>query len=163
LAAIQSRTIRLGQTVSLTASATDSDVPAQALTFDLVSPFPNGAQIDGNSGLFAWTPAANQAPSTNNITIRVTDNGVPRLSASRSFVVIVLLPPKASISRNSGQVTMVFDTIPGRLYKVQYKESLSETTWHDLTTPEAAGGNSIAAADSLSAGPQRFYRIVQLD
>src|SRR5207244_1286995 len=131
------------------------DAPAQTLTFDLIAPFPSGAHIDGNSGLFTWTPSGTQAPSTNNVTVRVTDNGVPPLSASQSFLVIVLLPPKATISSGAGRVTLVFDTIPGRLYKVQYKDRLSDPSWQDLAPPEAAGGHTISAGDSLSASPQR--------
>ena len=119
--------------------------------------------MDANSGLFTWTPAPNQAPSTNNINLRVRDNGVPSLSASRSFTVVVLLPPRATIARSATQVSMVFDTISGRLYKVQYKDSLSQAAWTDLAAPQVAGGTSITATDSINAGPQRFYRILQLD
>jgi hypothetical protein len=114
--------------------------------------------------LFTWTPATNQAPSTNNITVRVTDNGAPPASSTRSFTVYVLLPPHVGISLPvAGQVTLVFDTIPGRTYKIQYKDQLSDAQWHDLKAPEVAGGTSLTATDLTSASAQRFYRVVQLD
>jgi hypothetical protein len=35
--------------------------------------------------LFTWTPTEAQGPSTNQITVRVTDNGASPLSATASF------------------------------------------------------------------------------
>src|SRR5213078_3433880 len=74
--------------LAVTASATDADVPANTLTFSLVSP-PAGMTINGSSGAINWTPTEAQGPSTNTITVVVTDNGVPALSATNSFTVTV--------------------------------------------------------------------------
>jgi hypothetical protein len=74
-------------TLLVTNTATDADIPANALTYSLVNP-PAGAVIDSN-GVIAWTPTNAQAPSTNLITTVVTDNGVPPLSATNSFTVFV--------------------------------------------------------------------------
>src|SRR2546426_9081598 len=41
------------------------------------------------SGAISWTPAEAQGPSTNLVSVSVTDNGVPALSATNSFTVIV--------------------------------------------------------------------------
>ena len=71
----------------MTNTATDGDIPANPLTYQLVSP-PTGAVIDTN-GVITWTPTEEQGPSTNTITTVVTDNGVPPLSATNSFEVIV--------------------------------------------------------------------------
>jgi hypothetical protein len=161
LAAIPSQTIRLGQTASFTASATDADVPAQTLTFDLPNA-PVGASINPSSGLFTWTPTPNQAPSTNLLSVRVTDNGVPALSSSRPVTIIVLLP-KTTITLNGSQIGLVFDTVPGKTYKVQFKNSLNDATWQDLTPPQTAAGTTLTATDSVNNSPQRFYRTVQLD
>src|SRR5437879_7872761 len=45
--------------------------------------------INGSSGVISWTPGEAQGPSTNTITVVVTDNGVPALSATNSFTVTV--------------------------------------------------------------------------
>src|SRR5256885_6716795 len=45
--------------------------------------------INGSSGAIGWTPSEAQGPSTNTITVVVTDNGVPALSATNSFTVTV--------------------------------------------------------------------------
>ena len=49
---------------------------------------PAGATIDAN-GVITWTPSEAQGPSTNLITAGATDNGVPPLSATNSFSVVV--------------------------------------------------------------------------
>src|SRR5204862_423652 len=69
------------------ATATDSDVPANTLSFALVSG-PTGLTVSA-SGAIAWTPTEAQGPSTNTVTVRVFDNGTPSMSATNSFQVIV--------------------------------------------------------------------------
>jgi hypothetical protein len=70
-------------------TATDPDVPAQTLTYSLDPGGPSGSVINPTTGVFTWTPSRAQAPSTNNITVRVTDNGYPAMSATRTFTVVV--------------------------------------------------------------------------
>src|SRR5204862_3908733 len=82
------QTIDEQTTLSVSASATDADLPANTLTFALVSA-PLGMSINPASGVISWTPTEAQGPSTNTITVVVTDNGVPALSATNSFTVTV--------------------------------------------------------------------------
>src|SRR5205823_4155066 len=74
-------------TLSVNATATDSDVPANTLTFALVSG-PAGLTVS-SAGAITWTPSAAQGPSTNVVTVRVFDDGSPSLSTTNSFRVIV--------------------------------------------------------------------------
>jgi uncharacterized repeat protein (TIGR03806 family) len=89
LAAIPDQIVDEGTTLTITNSAVDADIPASNLTFSLGTNAPTGASIDSTNGLFTWTPTEAQGPSTNVITVIVTDDGVPALSASQSFTVIV--------------------------------------------------------------------------
>ena len=75
-------------TLRVTHTATDPDLPANALTFGLVTA-PDGVRLDAATGVLTWTPTEAQGPSTNRITVWVTDNGVPPLSATNSFTVVV--------------------------------------------------------------------------
>ena len=75
-------------TLTVTNVATDPDLPANTLSFELVSP-PPGAAIEPLTGVFTWTPAEAQGPGTNTVTVQVTDSGVPRLTTTGSFMVIV--------------------------------------------------------------------------
>ncbi len=77
----------------VSASATDADVPANPLTFSLVSP-PDGMTIDVETGAIDWTPTEAQGPSTNTITVVVTDDNPPavnavHLSVTNQFTVVV--------------------------------------------------------------------------
>lgn len=164
LAEIPHVVVTLGQTVAFTASGSDVDFPAQTLTYSLDAGAPAGATINGGTGQFAWAPTALQAPSTNSITVRVTDNGSPAQSAARTFTIIVRLPPSATIANNgSGQVNLSFATIAGRTYRVEFKDALSDALWQPLGSSVQANSATLTIPDNLGANPQRFYRIVQLD
>ncbi|MFO1477569.1 MAG: hypothetical protein U1F98_13075 [Verrucomicrobiota bacterium] len=71
----------------VTNTATDADLPANTLNYQLVNP-PSGALIDA-SGVITWTPTEAQGPGVYTITTIVTDNGTPALSATNSFQVTV--------------------------------------------------------------------------
>jgi hypothetical protein len=89
LDAIPNRTHSEGVLLQFTVAASDPDQPAQALAFSLDPGAPAGASIHPATGVFSWTPVEAQGPGSYSITVRVTDNGVPALSATRSFVVTV--------------------------------------------------------------------------
>ena len=82
-------TVDTGSTITLQCTASDADAPAQSLSFSLDAGAPTGAAIDSATGLFSWTPASSQGPSTNVITVRVTDNGPGNLSAAQNITVVV--------------------------------------------------------------------------
>jgi hypothetical protein len=88
LAPLTNQTVFASTLLTFTATATDADQPPQLLTFALETNAPAGASITTN-GVFTWTPSSAQAPSTNSITVRVSDNGVPRLSDTTTFVITV--------------------------------------------------------------------------
>ncbi len=81
------RTIIALASLTVTNTASDSDLPAQTMTYSFLSA-PSGAQIDTN-GVITWTPIVSQVPSTNTFSTKVTDNGIPALSATNIFTVQV--------------------------------------------------------------------------
>src|SRR4030095_14935468 len=89
LAVIANQTVNEGSLLTVTASGSDSDVPANTLTYSLEPGAPAGMTINGSSGVLSWTPSEAQGPGTSPVTVRVTDNGVPSLSATRTFTVTV--------------------------------------------------------------------------
>jgi uncharacterized repeat protein (TIGR01451 family) len=90
LAPIQDQVIGEGNTLTVTITAIDSDVPTNRLTYALAAGAPAGASIDPNTGLFSWTPTSAQSPGTNVITVIVTDNGSPNRSDQKTFTVLVV-------------------------------------------------------------------------
>ena len=105
LAAIGNKTVSEGSLLSFTATATDTDIPAQTLTFSLDSGAPAGAAITAG-GAFTWTPTEAQGPGSFPITVRVTDNGTGSLFDTETIQVTVnevnVAPVLAPIGNKSG-------------------------------------------------------------
>lgn len=87
IAAVSPKFAGVGQLLTFTNTATDPDLPANRLTFSLGAGAPRGARINPTNGAFAWTPTPDFASTTNTITVRVTDDGLPALVATTSFTV----------------------------------------------------------------------------
>ena len=98
----RNQSVAEGTLVAVTASATDADLPAQTLTYSLVTA-PMGATIGATTGVFAWTPGEADGPGTHPVTIRVTDSG--GATAETSFTITVTegnaAPVLAAISNQS--------------------------------------------------------------
>jgi hypothetical protein len=93
LASIAAQQVLAGRRLGVTASATDADVPAQTLSYGLVSGAPAGMTVNAATGAIAWTPAASDAGAVHVVAVRVTDSGAPALSATREFAVAVQSNP----------------------------------------------------------------------
>src|SRR5207249_747385 len=86
---ISNKTVDEGTLLSFTVTASDPDIPANVLTFTLDPGHPDDADIDPLTGLVTWPPAELDGPGVYGVTVRVTDNGVPALSHTRSFSIMV--------------------------------------------------------------------------
>jgi len=89
VATVPTQATLVGVTLFVTNSATDPDLPAETITFTLAPGAPRGAVINRTNGVFVWTPSSDYAHTTNSVTVRATDNGVPSLTGSQSFLIIV--------------------------------------------------------------------------
>ena len=87
LAAISNQTINEGQALNVTASGSDTDVPAQTLTYTVAGPV--GMTINSSTGAISWTPGEGDGGDVDQVTVTVKDNGSPALSASRTFNVTI--------------------------------------------------------------------------
>lgn len=126
LEAIDNQTIGVGAMLLLTNTATDAEVPPQALTYSLLAA-PTNAAIDPNGGLLTWRPLTTQANTTNAFTVMVADNGTPGLSATRSFTVVVtnLVRPRVSkVSASGARLTLQVEGDRGPDYQVQASTNL---------------------------------------
>lgn len=159
LTPIANEVVHPGMTVLFTNSATDADVN-QTLMFSLDPGAPASASVDSGTGVFTWTPDGSNANTTNPITVRVTDNGVPPLSAARSFNVTVVPLVFQPVSLSNGVLTVSWGSISGLTYRVQYTTNLAGTNWIDLPSDVTANGVTASTIDSTSTDAQRFYRVV---
>ncbi|HEU5124804.1 MAG TPA: lamin tail domain-containing protein [Verrucomicrobiae bacterium] len=157
LAPISNKEIILGQTLDFVASATDLDQPPQDLTFSLASGAPAGAQINSVTGHFTWTPTI--APSTNVLNIVVTDSGVPSLSATQTFNVVVHpLPQLSGVRRSGTDLIFSWGTVSGQTYYLEFKDDLNAAEWTQLGAPILGNGNSVSVTNALIS-PHRFFRL----
>jgi hypothetical protein len=155
---ISDKTMTLGQTLDFVVPATDTDQPAQTLTFSLEEGALSGASIVANTGQFVWTPTA--APGTNVFGVRATDNGVPSLSALQTFKATVLPPPGLQTTFLGGnQWTLAWPALAGQDYQVEYKDDLNAAQWMPLGVPLTGAGNTLILTNDLGTVPQRFYRL----
>jgi hypothetical protein len=90
--------LSLNGSLTFTAHATDPDSPPQTLTYSLAPGAPASAHIDPATGAFTLS---NLKFGTYTVTVRVTDNGNPPLSATQSFHVFVA-PQVKAVTRNDG-------------------------------------------------------------
>lgn len=153
----------VGQPFLLNIPGTDPDLPAQTLTYALVSSSQTGTVVSV-TGLLSWTPSASQSPGTNLITVRVTDNGSPVLSSTRSFRVIAGVGFQLTgVSHQNGNMVFNIGATIGKRYRVEYKANLSDPLWTTLTETPPAATASVTISDPIGANAQRFYRVLQLD
>ena len=93
---VGTRRVAEGNLLSFQLTATDAELAIQRLTFGLVSG-PLGLTVSSN-GLVAWRPSEAQGPSTNILSVRVTDDGQPSMSHTNSIEIIVREVNKAPLT-----------------------------------------------------------------
>jgi hypothetical protein len=65
------------------------------------------------------------------------------------------------VSRDLGQTTINWTASPGRSYRVQFKNELSEPSWQDLPSLVTIVGSRVSFTDFTAVNrSQRFYRLV---
>jgi hypothetical protein len=163
LASINSQIACVGIQIAITNSASDCDIPANLLAYSLDPGSPAGAEINPTNGVFTWTPTIEQLLSTNLVTVRVTDSGVPNLSDAKTFTIVVVSPPIIeSISASEENVTISWSSLPGITYRVQFKPDPGESTWIDLPGDVTAQGPTAFKTDVIDGDTQRYYRVIIL-
>jgi len=159
LAPLPDHILHAGMTLILTNQVSDSDMPAQQMFFNLIAS-PPGAILGPVSGVFEWTPGDADAPGTNQVLIRVSDDGTPPLGDEVSFQIVVVPRPQVrGMSLEGGQWMLSWDALPGNSYQVQYAEDLNDPVWVDWPGLVVAEGFTASLMDSVQAAPRRFYRI----
>lgn len=163
LAPLADRALHAGLRLVITNSASDPDLPANSLSFSLDPGAPPGATVDPVSGVFSWATSDANAGSTNLITVRVTDDGVPPLHDTRTFRVIVMARPtvqSAGLTATLG--VLAWSAIPGAKYRVQFTDDLHAPAWTDLM-PDVVADGPVASVVYPLASTQRFFRLILLD
>jgi hypothetical protein len=88
LGPITDQTVNVGGALILTNISAAPSSSNEQLTFSLEDA-PSGASINPTNGQILWNPPPSLAGTTNLFTVSVTDNGIPPLTTSQSFAVVV--------------------------------------------------------------------------
>ncbi len=159
-AAVSNVTITAGQTLLVTNTANDTAVPAQTLAWSLAAQ-PTGANINITNGLLMWRPTISQSPSTNLFSVVVTDSGVPPMSATQSFSVVVLQPSTPTFLSPTITGGMFQSAISGSLgpdYSVYTTTNLS-SSWQLLLVTNPVALPFLFTDPASTNFQQRFYRV----
>jgi hypothetical protein len=123
---VGTRRVNEGALLSFTIAATDTDLPAQPLTYRLVNA-PWGMTL-GTNGLVSWRPTEVQGPSTNRVRITVGDGYV---TVPLEFDVIVRDaitgtpgPTLGLVPRQDGSWNLSISGIGGARYQVEQVTAL---------------------------------------
>jgi hypothetical protein len=157
LAPVSDLAVNAGVALTVTNIASDPD-PAQTLTFGLLGG-PAGSTLNTTNGVFSWRPLVSQADSTNLITVAVTDNGTPALSATNSYTVTVnpLTPAALGSPALAGhQVSLMVAGPLGPDYTLLTSTNLAN--WQPLLTTNPPA-TPFSLTDTNPGAAARFYRL----
>jgi hypothetical protein len=160
LATISNQTVLAGQILIITNLASDADIPSQTLTFSL-SNAPTNAAIDSNSGVFIWRPTIAQSPSTQTVSVVVTDGGVPPMSAAESFAVTVTQPAQpvfSGCSTTNGFFGFWINGNSGPDYAIQTSTNLS--SWSVVAAESSPTLPFFWVDTNSTSSAYQFYRVV---
>ncbi|MCP4966566.1 MAG: DUF5011 domain-containing protein [bacterium] len=87
--------------LTFNATGSDSDVPANTLTYSLVGA-PATATVNPTTGLFSWTPTEIDGPGAFAFDVVVVDNGNPSLNATQPVTVTVAEANSPPVVANPG-------------------------------------------------------------
>jgi uncharacterized repeat protein (TIGR03803 family) len=139
---------------------------------------PQGGLVQGSDGsLYGTTEGVNQWAgfaygagtvfqiSTNGSLITLysfsggNDGGYPYAG---TVFRLTIVPEFQAVTLTSSTLNLTWSTEAGGTYQLQCTSNLSSSNWTNLGSAVTATGATLATTDSLTNGPQRFYRLVLL-
>ena len=164
---VGTRRVNEGALLSFAVAATDADLPAQPLTYRLVSA-PWGMTL-GTNGLVSWRPSEVQGPSTNRVRITVGDgyatvpiefDVIVRDAITATSGPVLGLSPRAN-----GAWSLRVSGAGGARYRVEQRTGLSGT-WTSVPGIQEVltqGTNAPVSVDLPAQGsPSAFFRLWRL-
>jgi len=137
-----------GSTLSFTAVGTDGNPSSSSIHWSLGPGAPDGASIDSQSGLFLWSPPLDYPPSTNLITLRLTDCASPPLTATAPFQVTVIVPPQVrfasvAVDNQGPGFRLQLSVVPGGAYRIESLDLSAASAKWALQSETAAISNTL--------------------
>lgn len=137
---------------------TASDVDSANINYSLLSS--GGASIS-SQGIIQWNPMS--GPQTNVITAVASDDGIPILSSTNSFTVIVTngvpAPVILGIEVTTSNAVVTWSTISNATYQLQFLTDITINNWTAVLPNVTGTGGSATATNATAGDPARFYRV----
>ncbi len=73
---------------------------------------------------------------------------------------LTIVPEFQAVTLTNSTLSLTWTTEAGATYQLQYASDLSSSNWINLSGPVTATGATLSTTDSLTNGPQRFYRLM---
>jgi hypothetical protein len=150
ISAALNRRVSEGSTLVFQLKATDSDLPAQPLTYRLISG-PTGLTVSTN-GVLTWRPTEEQGPSTNRVRVNVSDSFT---TVAQDFDIIVRdSEPTVAVAtlemagNPDGTLSLRLRATSGFNYRIEQSTSLGGT-WTQLPGAAAVAGKSLSEAVTI--------------
>ncbi|HEY1173358.1 MAG TPA: hypothetical protein VGH19_18460 [Verrucomicrobiae bacterium] len=162
--AIADQVIAVNLPLQLTITATDADSPPQILQYRLLTG-PANSILGSYSGEFSWTPEIYEGFTTNQVTIEVKDDGLPSLTATQTFTIIVsgqiptAIPGQIHYASDNGFQFMMQAT-PGRTYAIEVSTDFID--WSVITNVFNATGTFQVVDPQATNFNGLFYRSLLL-
>ncbi len=131
----------------------------------------NGAQVLTNFDIYAAAGAKFKAIARQFIVVASGSGQIilqfaqgAANEAKIGGIEIGVAPPRITgLTVTDGNATLIWQTFPGKLYRVEYKNDLGESAWGTLGSDRLAAGNSLSVTHSLAGVPLRYFRVRQLN
>jgi hypothetical protein len=72
---------------------------------------------------------------------------------------LAMLPEFQAVTLTNNTLSLTWSTEAGEEYQLQYNSDLSSSNWINLGSSVTANGATFNTTDSVTNGPQRFYRL----
>jgi hypothetical protein len=111
--------------------------------------------FDGNDGI---NPVADMVQGTDGNSHGTTKGD--GIGESGTVFRLAMLLEFLHVTLTNNTLSLAWSTAAGRTCQMQYNSDLSSSNWINLHSPVPATGATLSTTDSLTNGPQRFYRLV---
>jgi len=167
----------------VTARNTALNVPAPGVLTTDVGPYgagltataltapAHGTLTLNTNGGFLYTPAANYT-GPDAFIYQASDGthvlGNAWVSISVTTTPLAMLapatppPPVLSVTFSQNTAVITWSAVPDRTYRLEYKNSLSDTEWTTIAPDTTASDSTASATDKNPDASQRYYRVVLL-
>ncbi len=103
--------------------------------------------------------AAVSAPDVAGYSV-VVSNAYGSVTSRTARLALVPEPVIESVRFTNGIAVITWSSVAGQAYRLQYRDGLGDTNWHNLFPDIIATGPRTTATNALGSATQRFYQVI---